>query len=83
MAKVYLMLEDLPDSGPDDPPFSWAVQWGTEGNERPNEPTDAQLVLDRFISVLDGSFRAEMRETVQSPSVSIPDTSRIIVPRWK
>lgn len=78
MARVYLMLEDLPDEGPDSPPFSWAVQWGTEGNQRPDQPTAAQFAVARFVSVLDGSFRAD--DEAEKPRVEVVEKPRIIRP---
>lgn len=53
MPKVYLMVEDLPTEAQADVSLGWAVDWGTEDGGCPEELSDAQETVAKFLRVLE------------------------------
>ena len=62
MARVYLMVEDLPEGS--EPSISFAVDWGTEDGAQPHELSDAQYAVQLFHDVLRGKFKADAPSTI-------------------
>jgi hypothetical protein len=65
MARVYLMVEDLPEGS--EPSISFAVDWGTEDGQLPAEHTDAQYAVQLFHDVLRGKFKADAPSMIIVP----------------
>lgn len=59
------MVEDLPEGS--EPSISFAVDWGTEDGQQPQEHTDAQYAVQLFEDVLRGKFKAESPGTIIIP----------------
>lgn len=74
MAKVYLMLEDLPTERDTDVSLGWAVDWGGEAPGRPEVLTDAQETVDRFLDVLERIPWAQRGTVEEGRIILLPGT---------
>lgn len=74
MAKVYLMVSDLPTETDSDVALGWAVDWGTADGEKPEVMTDAQETVDKFLRVLERIPWAQRGEIQDGRIILLPGT---------
>lgn len=76
MAKVYLMLSDLPTETEGDVSLGWAVDWGTEDGAKPDELSPAQEAAEQFLRVLERipwAQRGKLKQT-EAGIILLPGT---------